>query len=83
MNRDPSVPTRIFPVPKGFPPPVKIGDKLDGGVTIGPLCDRFEMGGKTIWRFYVSEPGIRRRMARKEYQHQDHRAQPENHAQAH
>lgn len=56
MIRDPSTPTRLFPVPKGFPPPVAIGDKLPGGATVGPLCDRFDFGGKTIWRFFVAEP---------------------------
>jgi hypothetical protein len=54
--RQPNVPVLLFPVPKDFPPPVAIGDKLPDGRTIGPLCDRFNMGGKTIWRFYVSDP---------------------------
>lgn len=56
MHRSPQAATRLFPVPKGFPPPVAIGDKLDDGTTVGPICDKLEMGGKTIWRFYVSEP---------------------------
>ena len=56
MVRDPVAPTRLFPVPKGFPPPVAIGDTLPGGVIVGPLCDRFGSGGQTVWRFYVQEP---------------------------
>lgn len=54
--RKPAEPTRLFPVPKGFPPPVAIGDKLSDGTTIGPLCDKFDVGGHTCWRFYVELP---------------------------
>ena len=55
MSRSPQSPTRLFPVPKGFPPPVAIGDTLEDGTTILHLCDRFDVGGRTCWRFYVSE----------------------------
>lgn len=53
MILEPLAPTRLFVVPLGFPPPVQIGDALTGGWVVCQLCDRFKLGNRSVWRFYV------------------------------
>ena len=53
MARSPAGETRILVTPQGMPPPVAIGDKLPGGLTVCQLCQRYVLGGKVIWQFYV------------------------------
>lgn len=47
--------TRLFVVPMGFPPPVSIGDRLPNGLTVCQFSDRFVVGNKSFWRFFVQK----------------------------